>query len=130
MAKAELGTKRIDPETGKKFYDLNKDPVVSPYTNKSYPLSFFAETSIAAVLEKAAEEEEVAEVDTETTEVEIVSLEDADEEAAGGEEIPDLGDDEVDIGDDDDDTFLEQDEDEDDDDIDGLIGVPGDDDEV
>jgi uncharacterized protein (TIGR02300 family) len=130
VAKAELGTKRIDPETGKKFYDLNKDPVVSPYTGKSYPLTFFAETSIAAVLEKAAEEEEVAEVDTETTEVEIVSLEDADEEAAGGEEIPDLGDDEVDIGDDDDDTFLEQDEDEDDDDIDGLIGVPGDDEEV
>jgi len=130
VAKAELGTKRIDPETGKKFYDLNKDPVVSPYTGKSYPLSFFAESSIAAVLEKAAEEEEVAEVDTESTEVEIVSLEDADEEAAGGEDIPDLGDDEVDIGDDDDDTFLEQDEDEDDDDIDGLIGVPGDDDEV
>jgi uncharacterized protein (TIGR02300 family) len=130
VAKPELGTKRIDPETGKKFYDLNKDPVVSPYTGKSYPLSFFAETSIAAVMEKAAEEEEVAEVDTETTEVEIVSLEDADEEAAGGEEIPDLGDDEVDIGDDDDDTFLEQDEDEDDDDIDGLIGVPGDDEEV
>ena len=130
MAKAELGTKRIDPETGKKFYDLNKDPVVSPYTGKSYPLSFFAETSIAAVMEKVAEEEEVAEVDAESTEVEIVSLEDADEEAAGGEEIPDLGDDEVDIGDDDDDTFLEQDEDEDDDDIDGLIGVPGDDDEV
>jgi uncharacterized protein (TIGR02300 family) len=130
VAKTELGTKRIDPETGKKFYDLNKDPVVSPYTGKSYPLSFFAETSIAAVLEKVAEEEEVAEVDTESTEVEIVSLEDADEEAAAGEEIPDLGDDEVDIGDDDDDTFLEQDEDEDDDDIDGLIGVPGDDDEV
>ena len=130
MAKAELGTKRIDPETGKKFYDLNKDPVVSPYTGKSYPLSFFAETSIAAVMEKVAEEEEVAEVDAESTEVEIVSLEDADEEAAAGEEIPDLGDDEVDIGDDDDDTFLEQDEDEDDDDIDGLIGVPGDDEEV
>ena len=130
MAKAELGTKRIDPETGKKFYDLNKDPVVSPYTGKSYPLTFFAESSIAAVLEKAAEEDEVAEVDAESTEVEIVSLEDADEEAAAGEEIPDLGDDEVDIGDDDDDTFLEQDEDEDDDDIDGLIGVPGDDEEV
>ena len=49
---------------------------------------------------------------------------------AGGEEIPDLGDDDVDIGDDDDDTFLEQDEDEDDDDMSGLIGVPGDEDEV
>ena len=63
MAKPELGTKRIDPETGKKFYDLNKDPVVSPYTGKSYPLSFFAETSVAAILEKATEEEEVQEVD-------------------------------------------------------------------
>ncbi len=30
VAKSELGTKRIDPETGKKFYDLNKDPIVSP----------------------------------------------------------------------------------------------------
>ena len=130
MAKAELGTKRIDPETGRKFYDLNKDPVVSPYTGKSYPLSFFAETSIATVMEKAAEEEEVAEVDTESTEVELVSLEDADDEAAGTEEIPDLGDDDVDIGDDDDDTFLEQDEDEDNDDLDGLVGVPGDDEEA
>ena len=130
MAKAELGTKRIDPETGKKFYDLNKDPVVSPYTGKSYPLSFFAETSVAAILEKATEEEEIQEVDTENENVEMVSLEDADDEAAGGEELPDLGDDDVDIGDDDDDTFLEQDEDEEDDDMSGLIGVPGDDEEV
>lgn len=130
VAKSELGTKRIDPETGKKFYDLNKDPVVSPYTGKSYPLSFFAETSAAAVLEKQAEEEEVQEVDTENENVEIVSLEDADDEASGGEDLPDLGDDDVDIGDDDDDTFLEQDEDEDDDDMSGLVGVPGDEDEA
>lgn len=130
MAKTELGTKRIDPETGKKFYDLNKDPVVSPYTGKSYPLSFFEETSVAKVMEKAAEEEEVAEVDTESTEVELVSLEEADDEAAGGEDIPDLGDDDVDIEDDEDDTFLEQDEDEDDDDMADLIGVPSDEDEV
>jgi hypothetical protein len=38
VAKAELGTKRTDPDTGKKFYDLNRDPVVSPYTGKSWPL--------------------------------------------------------------------------------------------
>ena len=76
MAKPELGTKRIDPETGKKFYDLNRDPIVSPYTGKTYPLSFFEETSAAAVLEKE-EEEDTNEVDTENTEVELVSLEDA-----------------------------------------------------
>jgi len=34
VAKAELGTKRVCPETGRKFYDLNKDPVISPYTGK------------------------------------------------------------------------------------------------
>ena len=129
MAKPELGTKRIDPETGRKFYDLNRDPIVSPYTGKSYPLSFFEETSVAAVMEKE-EVEEVSEVDTENTEVELVSLEDADEEASGGDDIPDLGDDDVEIEGDDDDTFLEQDEDDDDDDVTGIIGVTGDDDEV
>lgn len=130
MAKPELGTKRIDPETGRKFYDLNSDPIVSPYTGKSYPLSFFEETSAASVMEKD-EDEEVTEVDTENTEVELVSLEDADEEASGGDDIPDLGDDDdVEIGDDDDDTFLEQDEDDDNDDMTGIIGVTGDDEEV
>ncbi|MEW9616688.1 TIGR02300 family protein [Shinella sp. S4-D37] len=129
MAKAELGTKRIDPETGRKFYDLNRDPIVSPYTGKSYPLSFFEETSAAAVLEKD-EDEDVNEVDTENTEVELVSLEDADEDAAGGDDLPDLGDDDVEIDGDEDDTFLEQDEDDDDDDMTGLISVTGDEDEA
>lgn len=132
MAKAELGTKRIDPETGRKFYDLNKDPIVSPYTGKSYPRSYFDDGKIAAI----EEDEEVAEkeVDAEEEEgAEIVSLEDADEEVKGGaEDIPDLGDDEeddVDLGDDDDDTFL-ADEEEEDDDVADMIGVGDDDDEV
>ncbi|MGC2319666.1 MAG: TIGR02300 family protein, partial [Bradyrhizobium sp.] len=32
VAKSDLGTNRICPTTGKKFYDLNKNPVISPYT--------------------------------------------------------------------------------------------------
>lgn len=128
MAKTELGTKRTDPDNGKKFYDLNRDPVISPYTGKSWPLSFFQETS--AVAKEVPEEEEVAEVDTENTEVELVSLEDADEAAVAGDDIPDIGDDDVEIDDDDDDTFLEADEDEDDDDMSDIIGVTGDDDDV
>lgn len=130
MAKAELGTKRVDPDTGRKFYDLNRDPIVSPYTGKSYPLSFFEETKVSALMEKE-EEEDVAEVDTENTEVELVSLEDADEDAAGGsEDLPDLGDDDVELDDDDDDTFLEADEDDEDDDMSGIISVNSDEDEV
>lgn len=128
MAKTELGTKRIDPETGRKFYDLNKDPIVSPYTGKTYPRSYFEEGKVAAL----EEEEEVAEkeVDAEDEEgVEVVSLEEADEDAKG-DDVPDLGDDEdVDLGDDEDDTFL-ADEEEEDDDVADMIGVGDDDDEV
>ena len=34
MPKEEWGTKRICPDTGKRFYDLNNNPVISPYTGK------------------------------------------------------------------------------------------------
>lgn len=125
MAKSELGIKRIDPETGRKFYDLNKDPIVSPYTGKSYPLSYFETAGSKSVDEEEVEEREV---DSEDEAPEVVSLEDADDEAkAGGDELPDLGDDEVDLGDDEEDVFLE-DEEEDGDDMTGIVGV-GDDDE-
>ena len=128
MAKAELGTKRIDPETGRKFYDLNKDPIVSPYTGKSYPRSYFEEGKSSIDDEDEVEDKEL---DNEDDGAEIVSLEDADEEAkGGGDDVPDLDDDDddVDLGDDDDDTFLEDDEEENDD-VSDMIGVGDDDDE-
>jgi uncharacterized protein (TIGR02300 family) len=127
VAKAELGTKRTDPDTGKKFYDLNRDPVVSPYTGKSWPLSFFEENTAQMKMEQA-EEEEIQEVDTENTDVELVASDDGDD--TGGDDLPDIGDDDVEIEGDDDDTFLEADEDDDNDDMTGIIGVTGDDDEV
>lgn len=128
MAKEELGTKRTCPETGKKFYDLNADPIKSPYTGKTYPLSFF-ETSILKASPVAAKDEEEDDTGTEAedTDAEVISLEEADEETKGGsDDIPDIDgdDDDVDLGDDDD-TFLE--EDEDDDNLDDLdLGVDGD----
>lgn len=130
MAKDELGTKRIDPETGRKFYDLNKDPIVSPYTGKSYPRSYFDTGSEKPVEED--DETEQREVDAEDEAPEVVSLEDADEEAAGGasDDLPDLGDDDdVDLGDDDDDTFLAEEEEEDDD-VSDIIGVGDEDEDV
>src|ERR1700737_2516416 len=39
VAKSDLGTKRICPTTGKKFYDLNKSPVISPYTGGVVPIA-------------------------------------------------------------------------------------------
>ena len=111
------GTKREDPETGKKFYDLNKDPIVSPYTGKSYPRSYFETNGKARAAERDEEEEEEIEVEdvTEAPAPEIVSLEDADAEEAGTEEeIPDVEgvEDVEDIGEDESDVFLEEEDDE------------------
>ncbi|MEO1141815.1 MAG: TIGR02300 family protein [Pseudomonadota bacterium] len=135
MAKAELGTKRVCPETGKKFYDLDKDPIVSPYTGKEYELSFFeGEANItapkpedtAAPKEEAAaaatSEEEETDVELDDDAPEIISLEDADEDSdddVDGDEIPDIPDiPEIDVDEDDDvsddDTFLEDDDEDDD----------------
>lgn len=136
MAKPELGTKRVCPETGRKFYDLNKDPIVSPYTGKTYPLSFFddtkpevIETKVKPAPAEPAEEDEVVE-----TTAEVVSLDDAEEETAGTDEdknLPDLGDntdDEV-LEDEaeEDDTFLPDDDDDDDDDVAGIVDIASDD---
>ena len=87
MAKPELGTKRVCPDTGRKFYDLNKDPVISPYTGKVVPVDLPTSRSrpdqaaAAAQRAAAAPAEEVAA--PEPQEAEFVSLEDADAEAAG-----------------------------------------------
>jgi uncharacterized protein (TIGR02300 family) len=129
VAKNELGTKRIDPETGRKFYDLNKDPIVSPYTGTSYPRSYF-ESGPIVVAEEEEEEVERKELDVEEEAPELVTLEEADEEAkAPGEELPEIEDDvEVDLGDDED-TFLAEEEEEEDD-VADIIGVGEDDDEI
>ena len=123
MASSERGTKRTDPETGKKFYDLNLDPIVSPYTGKSYPRSYFEQVLAGkpspATARKADVEDDEDEVEEEVEDAaapEIVSLEDADAEESGDEEIPETDDVEVDeeLGEDEADVFLEEDEDEDD----------------
>lgn len=85
MAKPELGTKRICPETGRKFYDLNKNPVISPYTGKVVPVE-------AAPVSRARPEpapaprvvpvEEVATPEPAEA-AEFVSLEEADAEQQG-----------------------------------------------
>jgi uncharacterized protein (TIGR02300 family) len=113
LSKAALGAKRTCPETGKKFYDLNKDPIISPYTGIAYPLSAFEQ--VKREIRAEEDDEEVTEVDVVLESPEFVPLEEADGDDKGdAEEIPDLGDDEVDIGEDAEDTFLEEEEGEDD----------------
>ena len=137
MAKSDLGTKRICPTTGKKFYDLNKNPVISPYTGEVVPIAPIApprgrgEAARAAAQTAAADMPEPAEAE------ELVSLEEADAEENTGKVkavVPESEDDiEVDetIEDDDDDdsTFI-PDEEEGDEDVTDIIGDVGGDEET
>ncbi len=129
MAKPELGTKRVCPTTGRKFYDLNKDPIVSPYTGQSFPRSMFEPQAKAAAAAKPADDEEEAEVADGA--VELVSLDEADAEAAEKDVVV-TSEDDIEVEDDiaaEDDTFLEEDEEGDDDVADLIDGdIEGDED--
>jgi uncharacterized protein (TIGR02300 family) len=136
VAKSDLGTKRICPTTGKKFYDLNKNPVISPYTGEVVPIAPVVATRSRG--ESARASAAAAEAAPEPMESEeMVSLEEADAEENTGKVkavVPESEDDiEVDetIEDDDDDdsTFI-ADEEEGDEDVTDIIGDVGNDEET
>lgn len=54
MAKEEWGVKRVCPTTGKRFYDLNKSPIISPYTGEVVEVDTGKSRMIAADAEDAA----------------------------------------------------------------------------
>ncbi|AWI84785.1 TIGR02300 family protein [Alloyangia pacifica] len=105
MPKEEWGTKRICPTTGKRFYDLNKDPIVSPYTGEVLTLDTGKRTMLSADqpdgAPRRAQKEESEDVDLLEDDVEV-----------------ELDDDDV-LDDDEDDNVS----------LDEITDVPGDDDE-
>ena len=128
MAKTELGTKRVCPETGRKFYDLNKDPVISPYTGKVVPV----ETPTARARPEPAARPAAAPVPAEEIvtpepqEAEFVSLEEADAEAQGAKAPvettePDV-EEEVEIDESLDDAAFIEEQEEEDADVTDIIG--------
>jgi uncharacterized protein (TIGR02300 family) len=137
VAKSDLGTKRICPTTGKKFYDLNKNPVISPYTGEVVPIAPVAPprtrgagtgATVAAAAEAAPEPMEAEE---------LVSLEEADAEENTGkvkavvpETEEDIEIDETIEDDDDDDSTFIADEEEGEEDVTDIIGDVGGDEET
>ncbi|GAB1395618.1 hypothetical protein MASR1M65_03950 [Saprospiraceae bacterium] len=57
MPKAEWGTKRVCPTTGKRFYDLNRVPVVSPYTGEVVDIESARRKMAAAVIARVVARE-------------------------------------------------------------------------
>ena len=128
MAKSELGTKRICPDTGRKFYDLNKSPVVSPYTGKIVPIVVAPTRSRPEAAGARAVAPVEAEVAPEAAETELVSLEDAEAEQQGGAKPAaaaadvDTEDEDVEIDESLDDAAFIEEEEEGDEDVTDIIG--------
>lgn len=122
MDTSERGTKRICPTTGKKFYDLNRDPIISPYTGEVVPISSMT-SSVRGAAPALARKSEPDEDEAETEGPEIVSLDEVENDEAETDRDSDSGsDDDLSVEDDtaDDDTLIE---DEDDDDTSDLVDV-------
>jgi uncharacterized protein (TIGR02300 family) len=97
MPKEEWGVKRVCPTTGKRFYDLNKSPIVSPYTGEVVELDTGKSRMIAADSADAATLKA-----KENMETDDVVLEDDDDVDM------DLGDDVLDDDDDEDNVSLDE----------------------
>lgn len=105
MPKEEWGKKRVCPTTGKRFYDLNRSPVVSPYTGQVVSLDVGRARTIAADaedaqtkrLQVAAEEDEILlddEAATEDVDLGDEVLEDDEDDEVSFDELGDVAADE------------------------------------
>ncbi|WMS43738.1 TIGR02300 family protein [Acuticoccus sp. MNP-M23] len=118
MARAELGTKRLCPNCGAKYYDLNRDPVVCPQCNAAFATGIVGKARPETAKAVADEDED----DDEDEGVELVSLDEA--ETSSDDDDDEIESDDVVVADDDDVVVI------DDDDEDGVSEVVvGDDDE-
>ncbi|NNE89408.1 MAG: TIGR02300 family protein [Silicimonas sp.] len=98
MPKEEWGTKRICPTTGKRFYDLNKTPIVSPYTGETVTIDT-GKTNRTMVADKPDANSKPEAENEEDDEIVLDDDDDAD---------VDLGDDVLEDDDDSDDVSLDE----------------------
>lgn len=109
MPKQEWGVKRICPTTGKRFYDLKRSPIVSPYTGEVVDIES-VRRKMAATISRAVPEPD--------DDVLVEDLESDDLLEAGATEDAEI-----------DDDLLEEDAD-DTVSLDDLADVPGDQEDV
>ena len=108
MPKEEWGTKRLCPTTGKRFYDMNRSPIVSPYTGDVVEVDSSKTRMIAADAEDAA-----------TTKAKVETANSDDDQVLEEDDV------EVEL----DDDLLDDDEDEDNVPLEELADVAAEDDD-
>ncbi|MCX8225886.1 MAG: TIGR02300 family protein [Sulfitobacter sp.] len=102
MPNEEWGTKRLCPTTGKRFYDLNKNPIISPYSgevveidnSKSRMIAADAEDAVTAKAKKSDAVDEDVLVEDDDVDVDldddILDDDDDDEDTVPLDEIADV----------------------------------------
>jgi uncharacterized protein (TIGR02300 family) len=99
MPKEEWGVKRLCPTTGKRFYDLNANPIISPYTGEVVEIELGKTRMIAADAEdrqskaKVEDADEVDVLDDDDVEVELEDddvLDDDEDEDVSLDDIADV----------------------------------------
>ncbi|GAA3862856.1 TIGR02300 family protein [Celeribacter arenosi] len=97
MPKEEWGVKRVCPTTGKRFYDLGKDPIVSPYTGETLTFDLNNKSRVAIVEKKAAvvdedvsDEDDLLVDDDEDIDIDDELLEDDEDDNVSLDEIADV----------------------------------------
>ncbi|MCC1480368.1 TIGR02300 family protein [Roseibaca sp. Y0-43] len=98
MTNPDWGVKRICPETGNKFYDLNKDPIISPYTGKVVVIEALerradeANAALKAKAKKAVAEDddELLVDDDDAADVDDELLEDDDDDTVALDDLADV----------------------------------------
>jgi uncharacterized protein (TIGR02300 family) len=100
MPKEEWGVKRVCPTTGKRFYDLNRTPIISPYTGEEVSVDTSKTRMISAdsedAMSKKAKQADMSEddvlVDDEDTDLELDDdlLDEDDDDNVSLDEIADV----------------------------------------
>jgi uncharacterized protein (TIGR02300 family) len=98
MTNPDWGVKRICPETGNKFYDMNNNPIISPYTGKVVVIEALerrvdeANAALKAKAKKAAadEDDELLVDDDDSTDVDDELLEDDDDDTVALDDLADV----------------------------------------
>lgn len=108
MPKEEWGVKRVCPTTGKRFYDMNRSPIVSPYTGEVVEVDAVRGRMIAADAEDSAtlkakraagEDDEIVLDDDDAVDVETdddLLEDDDDDDNVSLDDIADVGSDDED----------------------------------
>jgi len=95
LVKADLGTKRVCPSCGARFYDLSKRPIECPKCSFAFEPEALYKQRRPRQPEPAAAQAPVAETDDEEAEEEVAETEEAIVEPIKGEPALETGDDDA-----------------------------------